>query len=285
MNEQTLKNALKYYHIKNQDYLEKCLVSLKELNQNPVLKKKILEIRKRMLKDDYYLKSLWNKKELEDILSKKEIPFLTNIILLSCFKTLKKNHRKFSKKDLKKIEQRIKETLTNDIYIRGYESIRISQLLWGIYLTKSRIIEVGRLQYELSFINPLTNIKENVIKIHIPRGKELLRKEVIKSLNKAPKKIKKYFKLENSKYYCSSWLLSEEINNIVDDNSNIKQFTKLFDIKKGEECTSDILNFVCEQKECDDYHKLPENTSLQKKIKECLLEGKKFFLGIGLLKK
>lgn len=80
-------------------------------------------------------------------------------------------------------------------------------------------------------------------------------------------------------------VLSEEISNIVDDNSNIKQFTKLFDIKKGEECTSDILNFVYELKECSDYHKLPENTSLQKKIKKCLLEDKKFFLGVGLLKK
>lgn len=238
-----------------------------------------------MLKDNDYLKSLWNKRDLEELLAKSKITFLTNIILLSCFETLKENKRKFSKKDLKKVKQRIKESLTNDIDIREYESIRISQLLWGIYLTKSRIIEVGRLQYELSFKNPLTDKKENVIKIHIPRGEELIIKEVKKSLKKAPKKIKKYFKLEKTKYYCSSWLLSEEINNIVDDNSNIKQFTKLFDIKKGEECTSDILNFVYELKECNDYHKLPENTSLQKKIKKCLLEDKKFFLGVGLLKK
>ncbi len=285
MNEQTIKKALKYYDMNDQDYLEKCLIALRKLNQNPTLKKKILAIQERMLNDDDYLKSLWNKKDLEEILSKSKIPFLTNIILLSSFNTLKENTRKFSKKDLKKVKQRIKESLTNDIYKREYESIRTSQLLWGIYLTKSRIIEIGRLQYELSFINPLTNIKENVIKIHIPKGEKLLIKEVIKSLKKAPKKIKKYFNLEKPKYYCSSWLLSEEINNIVDDNSNIKQFTKLFDIKKGEECTSDILNFVYEQKECNDYHKLPENTSLQRKIKEYLVEDKKFFLGIGLLKK
>ncbi len=285
MNEQAIKKALKYYHIDNPDYLEKCLVSLKELNKNSSLKKEILKIQERMLEDEDYLKSLWNKKDLEEILAKSKITFLTNIILLSCFETLKENKRKFSKKDLKKVKQRIKESLTNDIDIRGYESIRTSQLLWGMYLTKSRIIEIGRLQYELSFKNPLTDKKENVIKIHIPRGKNLAIKEVKRSLTKAPKKIKKYFKLENPQYYCSSWLLSEEISNIVDDNSNIKQFTKLFDIKKGEECTSDILNFVYELKECSDYHKLPENTSLQKKIKKCLLEDKKFFLGVGLLKK
>ena len=154
MNEQAIKKALKYYHIDNPDYLEKCLVSLKELNKNSSLKKEILKIQERMLEDEDYLKSLWNKKDLEEILAKSKITFLTNIILLSCFETLKENKRKFSKKDLKKVKQRIKESLTNDIDIRGYESIRTSQLLWGMYLTKSRIIEIGRLQYELSFKNP-----------------------------------------------------------------------------------------------------------------------------------
>ena len=69
MNEQTIKKALKYYDMNDQDYLEKCLIALRKLNQNPTLKKKILAIQERMLNDDDYLKSLWNKKDLEEILS------------------------------------------------------------------------------------------------------------------------------------------------------------------------------------------------------------------------
>ena len=56
MNEQAIKKALKYYHIDNPDYLEKCLVSLKELNKNSSLKKEILKIQERMLEDEDYLK-------------------------------------------------------------------------------------------------------------------------------------------------------------------------------------------------------------------------------------
>ena len=46
----------------------------------------------------------------------------------------------------------------------------------------------------------------------------------------------------------------------------------------------DIINFVYEIKECDDYNKLSEETTLQKKIKEQLLNDKEFYLGLGILK-
>lgn len=72
------KKGFKYYHIDNPDYLEKCLVLLKELNKNSSLKKEILKIQERMLEDEDYLKSLWNKKDLEEILAKSKITFLTN---------------------------------------------------------------------------------------------------------------------------------------------------------------------------------------------------------------
>ena len=36
--------------------------------------------------------------------------------------------------------------------------------------------------------------------------------------------------------------------------------------------------------ECEDYNKLSEETTLQKKIKEQLLLNEKFYLGLGVLK-
>lgn len=73
--------------------------------------------------------------------------------------------------------------------------------------------------------------------------------------------------------------------NIIDKNSNISLFHNLFDIKDGEDCINDIMNFLYEINECDDYNKLSEETSLQKKIKEQLLCNEKFYLGLGVLKK
>ena len=285
MNEEQIKQALAFYQINEENYKNKCLKSLEELEKNPKLLERVLTIRKRMLEDDEYLKSLWNIEDLEEILKESSIPFLSNIILLSAYPLLKENKRNFSNKQIKIAKKRIRESLLNDIIKRKYKSIRISQMLWGIYFAKERIIEIGRLQYELSFINPLTNEVEQVIKIHIPKGKSLEIKEVKNSLKKAPKEIKNYFHLENPKYYCSSWLLSKEVLNELNENSNIFKFSQLFDINDGNECTSDILNFVFGLKECQNMNELPENPYLQKILTQKLLEGKSIHLGIGLLKK
>ena len=72
---------------------------------------------------------------------------------------------------------------------------------------------------------------------------------------------------------------------MLKNDSNIVKFSKHFVITEGEECTKDILNFIFELTECKDYKKLPENTSLERNVKEHLLKGETFHLGIGLLKK
>lgn len=181
-------------------------------------------------------------------------------------------------------KKRVKECLTRDIYERKYEGIRISQMLWGTYFVNVKLIEVGRLQYEYCKRNPITKQEELCIKIHIPSGEKLDIKDVKESLNKSEELIKKYFKLDNPKYYCESWIFSNQVRNMLNDNSNIAKFNDLFDIIEGEECIGDILNFVYNVKECNNYKDLEENTSLQRKIKQFLIEGKTINLGIGTLK-
>lgn len=93
--------------------------------------------------------------------------------------------------------------------------------------------------------------------------------------------IKKYFHLDNKQYICNSWLLSKQLAAILDNESNIRKFQSLFEIKAGEDCTGDILNFVYNLRTCEDYEQLPENTSLQRKIKVELKQGRIFRLGCG----
>lgn len=45
----------------------------------------------------------------------------------------------------------------------------------------------------------------------------------------------------------------------------------------------DILNYVYNLKECEDYNILQEDTSLQKSIKEKILKGKTIKQGIAVL--
>lgn len=182
-------------------------------------------------------------------------------------------------------KKRVKETLINDVYKRNLKGIRISQMLWASYFINLRIIEVGILQYELVDHNPITNKKEDCIKIHIPRNSNIKLNMVINSITKSKNEIKRYFNKECADYYCESWILSEDVLNLLDENSNIKKFSNLFDVTIGNNCNKDILNFVFDDVFCKDYKLLKEDTSLQRKLKKILLDNGVIKIGIGKLKK
>lgn len=70
----------------------------------------------------------------------------------------------------------------------------------------------------------------------------------------------------------------------MDRNTNISNFYNLFDVVDGDNCINYILNFVYNIDRCDNYHLLQENTILQRKIKQKLINGEVFYLGLGTLK-
>ena len=149
-------------------------------------------------------------------------------------------------------------------------------MLWAIYFIRTRIVEIGSLQFEYD--------SNSVVKIHIPKNSNLNIITVKESIKKAIIEMKKIYSIKDFKYICNSWLLSKQIYEIIGKNSNISKFYDLFDITEGEECINDILNFVYGIDECEDYSLLPTNTTLQSKIKNELLNGKIFYLGLGVLK-
>ncbi len=74
MNEKIIKEALKFYNIKDKYYCYNCVVCLENLEKNQKLKAKVLKIKDKMLEDDEYLKSLWNYQDLaENTLLQKKI--------------------------------------------------------------------------------------------------------------------------------------------------------------------------------------------------------------------
>lgn len=170
------------------------------------------------------------------------------------------------------------------IYIRGYESVRISQMLWASYFINLRIIEVGGFQYELVSENPITKEKEECIKMHVPKGASLKEEDVRSSIRKSTYEIERYFNVKDINYYIESWLLSPEVLALLDDNSNILKFSKLFSIKSMGECSRDILNFVFNDVYIKDYNLLVCKTSLQMKLKRLLVNKKEIHIGIGKLK-
>ncbi len=273
--EEEIIKALDYYDIKDQEYLNRSLMCLRYIEKANLMNE-VENLGNSIFCDD--LSDMWKIKKVDELIPSKDM-WVTNLILLMGYKLHSKNMQDYQLDDEQRNihKKRVKECLTNDIYGRKLEGIRFSQLLWGAYFVRIKIIEVGRLQYGLS---------NKDIHLHVFSGCKLTYEDVLESLKQSKKYIYKYFGLTNYKCTGTSWLLSRQIRDLLDDNSNISKFQSLFDItEQDEECTKDILNFVFNISECDDYNKLPENTSLQRKIKEKLLKGEKFYSGFGILKK
>lgn len=274
-----INNALEYYQINDIDYKNKCYKCIKEINSIDSFNNKTQEIYDILYTDkSYKIDTLWKRQNMIDLFGEQHNPFVTSVLILLGYKLHIKNmvDKNFSNAQKELYKRRVTEALTNDIYVRNLKSIRISQMIWAAYFINTKLIEVGRLQYEKC---------ENHIKIHIPSGSRLEIKDVMNSIKDSKVEIEKYFNIKNPEYCCDSWLLSNQINAIIDSNSNIAKFYRLFEVKDGPDATKDILNFVFNMQECENYNNLTENTSLKKLLKQQLLENKELNIGWGKLKK
>lgn len=148
------------------------------------------------------VKELWKTKNISELFSVDVDLFVTNIMLLLGYQIHEDNMKKlnFDESQISIQKRRVKECFENDLKIRNYDGIRISQLLWAIYFIRGKIIEIGCLQFEYE--------NENNIKIHIPRNINLDILEVKKSIVDSVIKIEKVFKIKKFKYICKSWLIS-----------------------------------------------------------------------------
>lgn len=282
INKMKVDKAFKFYNI-DESYKEECYRCVEEINRSENYQKVFKDVYEILYYSDFSrIQELWQIKDVNELFANNINSFVTNLMIILGYEFHEKNMNKY-KLDMEQVsihKKRVRECFLNDLIYRKYNGVRISQMLWAVYFIRVRIIEIGRLQYEYED----TENDISIIKIHIPKGKKLDQKDVKNSIKKSKNQLKQVFKLDKIKYICNSWLLSNQIYNIVDKNSNISLFHNLFVVKDGKSCIPDIINFVYEINECDDYNKLSEKTTLQKKIKEQLLLNGKFYLGLGVLK-
>ncbi len=275
---QTIDEAVDFYQI-NKEYKQRAYECMGKIVSNDFLKENFM-----MIFDILYLKKnnefrkLWEIDKTEELFGQNADIFSTNLMILMGAKFHQKNMEtlKFTNDQIELHKKRVKECFLNDLENRKLLGVRISQMLWASYFINASIIEVGTLQFEY-------DDAIGKIKIHIPAQIKLDFNEVKNSIENSKKAIYKYFQLEYPTYVCNSWLLSKQLLPLLDDNSNIRKFQTLFNIEEGNTCNKDILNFVFKVKENSELTLLPEETSLQKKIKEELLKGKDFKLGEGKL--
>ena len=89
----------------------------------------------------------------------------------------------------------------------------------------------------------------------------------------------------NKKIVCDSWLLSIELKNYLADNSRILLFQSYFEIISHDPNALDFYEWVFKCDKNTQISQLKEETSLQKKLKNALINGQKIGKSLGILKK
>ena len=141
---------------------------------------------------------------------------------------------------------------------------------WTTRQAGCHLFRIGALEYEISHIDNKINIE-----LHIPSDSDLSPFSVDQSLTNAKKFFDKYYsEIENTEYYCHSWLLDSHLKTMLKEKSNIIEFQKRFEIFDVGEIDTEFIQWVFNKNSTDtDYTDFPEHTSLQRNIKKHLLSG------------
>ncbi len=139
---------------------------------------------------------------------------------------------------------------------------------------------LGTLEYEFTSNG---NIPQTFI--HIPSDAILEKKHLQSSYSQYKKFVSRYFsKYKNAELYCDSWLLVPELKQFLNENSNILYFQNSFEIISVDNESRAFMDWLYPNSDAK-FNNLPENTSLQRKVKQHLLNGGKIGWAMGRLKK
>lgn len=141
---------------------------------------------------------------------------------------------------------------------------------WWTYRQISMcLFRIGELEYEFR-----ERGGENVIDIHIPSDADLSEKAVERSLVQAGSFFQIYYdSYQYNKYTCNSWLLAPALKPLLSEKSNILSFQERFQIMQENPDDKEYIEWLFQVPADTDYKELPAATSLQKKVKELLLNG------------
>lgn len=129
---------------------------------------------------------------------------------------------------------------------------------------------IGILEYEL--------VEENgrrEISLHIPSDADMSPAAIDASFASARAFLtQQYPDRQHAPWVCDSWMMSPALPQLLPEGSNILAFQQRFSVESVNEDSLGVLDWVFPpHKEVSDT--LPENTSLQRRMKAWLLDGKK----------
>lgn len=151
---------------------------------------------------------------------------------------------------------------------------------WTYRQVSMTLFRIGELEYEMCRFRG-----KKAISIHIPSDADFTPEKVQESLKKAGEFLEKiYPDFADAEYFCESWLLSPRLGALMKDSSNIRKFQILFQIEEDMPQDKEYMEWVFGKMPDTPWQELPEQTSLQRKVKEMLKNGENLGAGAGILR-
>lgn len=142
-----------------------------------------------------------------------------------------------------------------------------------------KLFRIGELEYEMTEADGTP-----VISMHIPSDAVLTPEKWKKSYDLSGDFLRKFYpEWAELSYVCNSWLLSPALPELLGEESNILKFQRAFDITSWDKESEEFLEWVFKRRDLP-LEKLPENTSLQRSMKACLLSGGKVGEAFGIFR-
>lgn len=126
---------------------------------------------------------------------------------------------------------------------------------------------------------------DDVLEMHIPEDGRLDCDECLESMKQAQIFFKEYFNADIKGFTVMSWLADEALAGVLSADSNIIKFQKLYDVRMMSKLGAhQTVQRVFGDRWQGDIKNAPENTSLQRRVKESMLKGVKFREYYGIRK-
>jgi len=158
------------------------------------------------------------------------------------------------------------------------------------YYKGFKVSENGRVEKSMEFFSkddwkPVLKKGDSVLSVHITNKGPLTEEACQKSFERAEIIFRECFPdFKYKAFFCHSWLLDVQLKDFLSLDSNIVKFQERFSLFPGETFGEDVFNFVFKLK-FKSFQDMPEDTSLQRKIKKHYLDGKYIYEFSGVFLK
>jgi len=178
-----------------------------------------------------------------------------------------------------------------NIWVDNYKALHgtfgLAEFCWLRLHYTGKLFQLGRLQFCLG--KPLAGVPsdETVIETHIQQGIPLHHEDCLASFAAAKQFFAAHFPEVSPAYFmCDSWLLNPHLAELLDESSNIVRFMRLwtpipFTPDDSAQAIERVFGFGVKKQDLPD---VPENSTLQKKLKAYLLAGNSLNITAGYRK-